>query len=376
MPKPAKATPRATDTGPHHDRIRALKARLKKAGHEAFLITNPTDVAYLTGFLGGDSYLLLLPRAAVIISDSRYREELASVEHLARIQMRQGSLAETCALILAAAQPSTCAVQSESMTLAEHAGISNFLGKSRTQLVPVKGLVSPLRAIKDQGEIATIRRAARIQEQALLALLPLIKPGMSELEIAGRLELEMKTRGSSEPAFKSIVAAGPASSHPHYRPSTARLKKGQILLIDWGATLNGYRSDMTRTFAFGRWPKALAEVYDIVLEAHQRAASLLAPGRSTREIDAAARDFIASKGFGDKFGHGLGHGIGLNVHEEPSLSHVASPTTLTPGHIVTIEPGIYLPGIGGIRLENDYLITDRGAKNLCTLPLDRTWATL
>jgi Xaa-Pro aminopeptidase len=374
MPRPAKGRQSATD--PHPARIRALRSRLTRAGHKAALITNPTDVAYLTGFLGGDSYLLLSPRKAVVISDARYREELASVEHLARVHMRQGTLAATCATLIAAEKLPSCAVQGEAMTLGEHGTITENLGKSRTKLVPIKGLVSPLRAIKDAGEIALIRRAARIQEQALLDILPGLKPGMTELEIAGKLELQMKIRGSSEPAFKSIIAAGAASSHPHYRPSTARLKKGQILLIDWGATLNGYRSDMTRTFAFGRWPAKLAEIYDIVLEAHQRAAALLAPGRSTREIDAAARGYIASKNFGDKFGHGLGHGIGLNVHEEPSLSHIYTPTTLKPGHIVTIEPGIYIPGLGGVRLENDYLVTDRGAKNLCTLPLDRAWATL
>jgi Xaa-Pro aminopeptidase len=219
-----------------------------------------------------------------------------------------------------------------------------------------------------------ITKAARIQEAALEAVFKYLKPGVTEREVAGRLEAEMKMRGSREPGFQTIVAAGATGSLPHYRPEGRKLEKGKTVLIDWGAVYDGYHSDMTRVFSLGKWPSKIEEIYRIVLEAHEAAAAALAPGKTTQEIDGIARKIISDAGYGLQYGHGLGHGIGMNGHEEPFLSHMLAPVTLEAGNVVTIEPGIYLPGIGGVRLEDDYLVTASGSKNLCKMPRDLKWA--
>lgn len=339
------------------------------------LITNPLDVAYLTGFLGGDSYLLTGPRGSTIISDFRYQEELEPVRGLATIFIRKGAMAGAVGEVFGSLGVTRCGVQPEYVTLHEQDSLARAAGPDRT-LTPVPGLVQQMRIIKDEVEIDWIRKAVRIQEASLLAVLPTLKPGQTELEVAARIESEMKTRGSREPGFQTIVAARANGSLPHYRPERVTLARNQPLLIDWGAIFKGYHSDMTRTFALGKWPVKVREVYEVVLEAQQAAAAALAPGKSTREIDAIARGIIAAAGYGEAFGHGLGHGLGLNGHEEPRLTHMLVESVLAVGQVVTVEPGIYLPGVGGVRIEDDYLITGAGAENLCRLPKDLIWATL
>ncbi|MDX2131087.1 MAG: Xaa-Pro peptidase family protein [Planctomycetota bacterium] len=376
-----RPTTRARASGParagsvHAARLRRLASALAAHDCDWVLVTNPLDVAYLTGFLGGDSYLLAGQRERVIISDFRYEEELVPVRALARVHIRREPMVRAVAGLLADRSIRRVAIQAETVTLASRDALAEAAGAGVT-LVPVRDLVAPLRAVKDETEVRAIRAAARIQEQALLAVLPTIRPGQTELEVAARIEAEMKTRGSSAPGFETIVAARANGSLPHYRPHKVKLAANRPLLIDWGAVVDGYHSDMTRTFSLGRWPAPIREIYDVVLDAHRAAAAALAPGRTTREIDAIARGYISRHGYAERFGHGLGHGLGFNAHEEPFLSHIAAATTLREGMVVTIEPGIYLPGVGGVRLEDDYLITARGAENLCSLPLDAGWATL
>jgi Xaa-Pro aminopeptidase len=267
-------------------------------------------------------------------------------------------------------------IQGEVMTVGELRGLEHSLEGTGAVIAETRGLVGQLRVRKDAAEIATIRKAIQIQQAALKAVLPTIKPGQTELEIAARLEAEMKMRGASSPAFETIVAAQANGSLPHYRPHAIKLRKNQPLLIDWGAVYRGYRGDMTRTFALGKWPAQIAEVYKIVLDAHAMAAAALRAGATTKAVDAIARDHIAKHGYGDRFGHGLGHGLGLHTHEDPRLSHMAAETTLEAGMVVTIEPGIYIPGLGGVRIEDDYVVTEKGSENLCSLPKDIKWATL
>jgi Xaa-Pro aminopeptidase len=391
-PKPSGATP-ATFLA-RIARFVALCAPLE-ADHA--LVTAPTDVAYLTGFLGGDSYLLVPLVASArggkptIISDFRFDEELAPQRGWCNVLMRNGPMSKGVERALGEAKARRIVVQAEHVTLA----LKQSLAKSATaavsgaKLVEGSGLVSQLRIIKDVHEVSLIRAAVKVQQEALLATLDAITPkaiakGLRECDIAATLEWEMKRRGSSQPAFESIVAAGSTGSLPHYRPGTRKLRAKDTLLIDWGATVGGYRSDMTRTLGIGggldapargsKRTNVMRDIYRITEEAHYRAVAMLGPGASTREVDRAARDHIKDAGFGERFGHGLGHGIGMHVHEGPSLSHVAEPTTLRAGMVVTIEPGIYLPGVGGVRLENDYLITDDGAENLCSLPMGLEWA--
>lgn len=378
------------------------------------LITNPKDVGYLTGFLGGDSYLLVpadvggsTSAVPTLISDFRYKEELGPVEAggLARVYIRSRSMSDAVVEVLGdfagthGGRSPRIGLQAEHMTVAEKAAISRRLagrkggdqsggspsdggggggreGGGGVRLVDTAGLVAELRGIKDAFEIGLIRKAARIQEQALQAVLPTIKPGQIELEIAARLEMEMKSRGSDEPGFQTIVASGASGSLPHYRPGSRKLTAGKPVLVDWGAVFRGYHADMTRVFTFGKWHPKLREIYGVVLDAHLAAAAALGPGKSTAEIDGVARKLITKAGYGEFFGHGLGHGLGLAGHEAPRLTNTLAPTRLCAGMVLTIEPGIYLPGIGGVRIEDDYLVTDAGAENLCTLKKDPDWSVL
>jgi Xaa-Pro aminopeptidase len=389
--RPAKAGPWQPGPDPkvpepvYHARLNAARERLAATTLPYALITNPLDVAYLTGFLGGDSYLLLPVHASspvTIISDSRYEEELSEFADLLTIVIRRGAMNDTVAALLKGLSVTSIAVQSEHVTLALSTALSKLLGRA-TKLVPTQGLIAPLREIKDEHEVRLIKRAVAIQEAALLATLPAIRLAMkrkatiTEADVAARLEMEMKVRGSSQPGFESIIAAQANGSLPHYRPSAkVKLKAGWPLLIDWGAIYQGYHSDMTRTFTLGTWSPKMREIYTIVREAFLAAASVAGPGKTTRDVDAAAREVIKAAGYGDRFGHGTGHGIGFNAHEAPSVSHMAAPTALRPGMIITIEPGIYLPGVGGVRIEDDFLITPKGCENLCSLPTDLSWATL
>jgi Xaa-Pro aminopeptidase len=380
MAAPASETkhkPEPTDDLPYRDRQQRLRAACREAKLDHLLVTNPKDVGYLTGFMGGDSYLLFHVRTnarPILVSDFRYEEELAPFKDSLQTVIRKGAMTDAVSELLDGLDQ--VGFQSEVMTVGERDSYTKKLGAAKAKLLPTRGLVTGLRVCKDKSEIKLIRKAVKIQEDALRAVLRRLKPGRTELQIAARLEEEMKSRGSEAPSFNTIVAAGATGSLPHYRPQDLKIKKGSTVLIDWGATYRGYHSDMTRTFALGKWPKKLKEVYPIVLEAHEKSAAALAPGKTTQEIDKIARDVITDAGFGDFFGHGLGHGIGLDIHEDPRVSHMAAPTPLKAGHVVTIEPGIYLPGIGGIRIEDDYAVTDTGSKCLCTLPRDLDWATL
>lgn len=367
------------DAAPYRSRQTRVAKAVAETGASHLLITHPKDVAYLTGFLGGDSYLLISaagesPARPILLTDFRYQEELEPVRQakLADLFIRPRSMLEAVVEVVRGAGVRRLGVQAEHLTVALRRAIEEKIGSG---VVETENLLPKLRTIKDETEIAIIRKAVRIQEQALEAVLPTIEPGQTELEIAGRLEAEMKARGASSPGFETIVAVGAHGSLPHYRPGTTKVASGKPLLIDWGAVHRGYHSDMTRTFAIGRWNPKIREIYSIVLEAQQAAAAALAPGKTTAEIDAIARDRIRAAGYGDYFGHGLGHGFGLEGKEEPYLTNMLAPTVLRPGQIVTLEPGIYLPGVGGVRIEDDYVITERGARNLCSLPKDIDWAS-
>ncbi|MBL8963570.1 MAG: aminopeptidase P family protein [Phycisphaerae bacterium] len=387
---PARLLARAPSGSPeraHAGRLARLReaARAKDLTH--LLVTDPRDVGYLTGFLGGDSYLLVPADESVfpiLISDFRYEEELAGFKTLARIVIRKSTMLPCVVETFAAERVERCGIQGEHMTVAERDTLADRMDKAigdpgrpgHGVLVPTRGILTAMRSVKDDHEVALIRHAVRIQQDALLALRPTISPGQTELEIAARLESEMKSRGSVEPAFTSIVAARANGSLPHHRPGATRAAFRQPLLIDWGAKWLGYCSDMTRTFHLGPWSATMRDVYRIVLDAHILAADSLRAGVTTAEIDRIAREHISRHGHGERFGHGLGHGIGINVHEEPRLTQQVDPVALAAGNVLTIEPGIYLPGVGGVRIENDYLVTPTGAECLCTLPMDLEWSVL
>ncbi len=347
---------------------------MTRAGVDHFLVTNPLDVGYLTGFLGGESYLVVGPARPIIISDFRYDEELEPQRALCDIVIRKKPILEAAADVIRQFHASRCGVQAEVMPVADMTILSAQVGENRIK--PVDPLVGRLRVVKDDFEIGLIRAALKIQQDALAAVLKTLKPGRAtELEVAAQLEGEMKARGSAQPGFQSIVGSGAGSALPHYRPGKVKIAAGKVLLIDWGATFHGYQGDMTRTFAFRKWPGKFAEIYRVVLDAQEMAASALQPGQSTHVIDGIARAYISKHGYGDKFGHGLGHGLGMSK-EPPYLNPLYPPINLEAGHVCTIEPGIYLPGQGGIRIEDMYVITQTGAENLCSMRKDLKWATL
>ncbi len=370
--RPASSAPKAPES-PYAWRLERLRGLMTRAGVDYFLVTNPLDVGYLSGFLGGESYLLVGPGRPIIISDFRYDEELEPQRALCDIIIRKKPILEAAADVIRQFHASRCGIQAEFMPVADMTILSAQVGENRVK--PVDPLVGRLRVVKDEFEIGLIRTALKIQQDALKAILKALKPGVTELEVAARLEGEMKARGSSQPGFQSIVGSGAGSALPHYRPGKVKIARNKVLLIDWGATYRGYQGDMTRTFAFRKWPGKFAEIYRIVLDAQEMAASALAPGQSTHVIDGIARAYINKHGYGDKFGHGLGHGLGLSK-EPPYLNPLYPPINLEVGHVCTVEPGIYLPGQGGVRIEDMYVITERGAQNLCSMPKDPRWATL
>jgi Xaa-Pro aminopeptidase len=233
---------------------------------------------------------------------------------------------------------------------------------------PVDDLMVNVRKFKDDVEIGIIKAAVKVAQEAMTALKPHMKPGITENELAGRLVFEMRKRGASDASFEPIIATGAASSLPHYRPGDIPVRNDTFLLTDWGARYQGYCSDITRTWAMGKISDKLEEIYQVCLDAQLAAVAAIKPGVTNRSVDAVARDIIAKAGYGQYFGHGLGHGIGRDIHEQPTLRKSGNDEELKPGMIVTVEPGIYLPGVGGVRIEDDVLITAAGHEVLTSLP--------
>lgn len=336
------------------------------------LVTNPKDIRYLTGFHGEASHLVITEKRPIIISDFRFQEELAAVKGV-DLYIRPGVMLDAVKTVIGDLAPKTLAIQAEAMSVDTRNTYAKAVGAKRMK--DTSGLLRELRIIKDDSEVALIRKAIGIQEAALTATLKQLKPGMTELMVAAILEYEMKVRGSPEPSFDTIAAARANGSLPHAIPGTTKTANGQPLLIDWGATYDGYHGDMTRTFSFGKWSKQMGEIYRVCLAAHEASLAAVAPGKTGAEVDLVGRRIIDAAGYGPNFGHATGHGIGLDIHEEPRLAKNTT-TVLQPGMVVTIEPGIYLPGVGGVRIEDDVLVTARGGKSLCSLPKDIHWATL
>lgn len=337
------------------------------------LVTIERDIRYLTGFIGEASCLVITPRRMICISDFRFEEELLSLRGFAEVVMRKGTMPEAQRDVLSSLKPASLAIQAEAMSADSRATLAKAIGARRVR--DTVGIIAELRIIKDEEEVGLIKKAAKIQQDAMLATLPTIKAGQTEVAIAARLEYEARVRGAEGMSFGTIVAAGANGSRPHYRAAGAKAARGRPLLIDWGCILGGYCSDMTRTFSLGSWPAKMREIYEITLEAHLAGIAAVRPGATCAEVDRAARSIIEKAGYGDRFGHGLGHGIGLDIHEAPRLFKSVS-RRLEPGMVVTIEPGIYLPGVGGVRIEDDILVTSKGGRNLCSLPKDIHWATL
>lgn len=336
---------------------------------DALLVTNPRDVRYLTGFVGEDSWVIIRRRSNVplVISDFRFEEQIAREAPHVSVRIRKGAMGEALANAANRWRVVRLGVQPGNMTLATR--------KALVKYIPARGLVAvddgllAQRAVKDEQEVRLIRRALKCQQQAFEQVVRGLRPGQTEQQIAARLEMHMRELGADGASFPTIVAVGANASQPHAVPGGTKVKQGSTLLFDWGARWGGYCSDLTRVVALGRMPSKIRQIYEIVLEAQLAAIDQIAPGQSVKAVDTVARKIIDRYGFGEWFGHGLGHGIGLDIHELPTLSNRGD-GILVPGQVVTVEPGIYLPGIGGVRIEDDVLVTQNGRRVLSDLPKD------
>jgi Xaa-Pro aminopeptidase len=324
------------------------------------IVTDPADVRYLSGFSGSDSVLLLTADRKILVTDSRYAQQAHRQCSSLTVKLRYGSMTDAVAEVLSRRQSANAAkhrigIIADAVTMSQYRAYRKAIGRN---LYDCPAIISQLRLCKDSYEVAQIRKAVRVAEQSLKNVLNWIQLGKSELAAAGRLEYEMSRFGSSSPAFGTIVAYGGHASQPHAQPGPGRLRQGQPLLFDWGATINGYRSDLTRCFVAGRIRPAFARAYTQVLEAQLAAIKEIRPGVALSHIDAVARGQL--KNVPGAYAHGTGHGIGLEIHENPGVTSNAQ-GPLHEGMVVTVEPGIYVPGRFGIRIEDDVLVTAKGA---------------
>jgi Xaa-Pro aminopeptidase len=354
-----------------NDRFAERRDRLRrdvaKARTDALLVTSFVNVTYLTGFTGDDSFLLLRRDGEVIVSDPRYatqiQEECPGLD--AHIRRPGVKMLQSIVKVLKQAKPSKLAIEADSMTVGLRDAIAKEMPK--LPLVPTSGLVERLRRIKDKQEIAAIREAVRQAEKAFAVLRATLRPDKTEKQVADELEMQLRLLGAKGSSFPSIVAVGARAALPHARPGPQQIGSGDMVLVDWGADGGLYKSDLTRVLVTGRISPKLERVYRVVLKAQQRAIDAIRPGLTGKQVDQVARDVITQAGYGRYFGHGLGHGIGLEVHEGPRLAAIST-TVLKPGMVVTVEPGIYLPGWGGVRIEDDVLVTRDGCEVLTSVP--------
>jgi Xaa-Pro aminopeptidase len=365
-------------------RLERLRARLASAGREgatvdALLVTTPANVRWVTGFSGSAGLLLVAGERAWLTTDGRYRtqaaDQLAAAGVEDEVDLVVGDVrAQRQALVTGAGAVGARRIGLEADRVSWAAmddWARAFVG---ADLEPTRGVVEGLRAVKDRGEVARIERAAAIADAALVELLPRLAEVASddavltESTFAADLDHAMRLRGAEESAFETIVASGENSAKPHARPGLRHIRRGDTVVIDFGATFDGYRSDMTRTFFVGEPTDAeLADVWKVVSESQQAGVERVGPGVVASEVDAACRRLIADRGLGERFEHGTGHGVGLDIHEAPAVGP-GSTAILEPGTVVTVEPGVYLPGRGGVRIEDTLVVTEQGSRALTRFP--------
>ena len=339
-------------------RIKAIRYQLKKKQMKSLLVTKPANVTYTTGFSGDDSWALITNRAVYLLTDSRYIEQAQKECACCKIVQRTDSLAKALAKLVKKLKSVQTVTVEKSTSLAAFESLKKHV---KVRLKAVASIIESARSIKDNSEVAAIKAAAAIAAKALKQTLGYIKPGITENELAGRLDFQIRKAAASN-SFETIVAFGPNASRPHHQPGRRKLKKNDCVLIDFGARYKGYCCDITRCFVVGRPTRFYKKVYDAVQQAQTAALRMMKAGAEIKKVDAAPREVIDKYGL-PVYGHGSGHGLGLEIHEEPFLS-AESKGKLKAGEIITIEPGIYIPGKLGVRIEDDVLITETGHKIL------------
>jgi Xaa-Pro aminopeptidase len=352
------------------NRAQRLIELLPDAGIDALLVTNLVNVRYLTGYTGTNGLALIGRDIRVFITDFRYVEQAAEEVEPSFEQVRAPQdLLEA----IADALPDTglrLGFEDAQISVREYRRLSELL-RERAELLPAGNLVEQLRAVKEPDELDRIRAATVLADRAFEQLLAGGLVGRSERELAMSLEEQMRMLGAQRPSFDTIVAAGPQGALPHAKPRNHEILAGELVVIDWGAELDGYCSDCTRTVAAGQTESQAAAVYDLVLAAQLTGVEAVRAGAECREVDRLARDVIDAAGHGEHFGHGLGHGVGIEVHEAPRLAQRAE-GELRAGNVVTVEPGIYLPGQFGIRIEDLVVVTSDGCEIFTSVPKELT----
>ncbi len=365
------------------DRVRALLATAGGADDpvDALLVTAPSNVRWLTGFSGSAGMLLVTGETAVLTTDGRYRsqseEQLAAAGVSGEVDVQVGGVAaQREALATALAGARRLGLEADHVTWAAvRAWESVFPG---AKLRATRGVIEGLRAVKEDGELARMARAADIADAALASVLPLLaasaRPGtgaghpLTEAAFATALDHAMRERGAEDRAFETIVASGENSAKPHARPGTREIRFGDPVVVDFGAVFDGYRSDMTRTFCIGGPPTGeLAAVFDVVAASQRAGVDAVEAGVTADEVDRACREVIAASGWAERFEHGTGHGVGLDIHEAPPVGP-GSTAILAPGTVVTVEPGVYLPAVGGVRIEDMLVVTGNGSRTFTRFP--------
>ncbi len=401
-----------------HKNVREAMKQLKIDG---LLLTHPPDLAYLTNFTGHDSVGLITAKDLYLVTDFRYAEQAAFEAAWVKTFVRDGKMAHEVAKALlesgvrrvgfeanfttfgqvkalddavrealAAGEPQADApakkpaAKSLTPTASGRPAVVTAKAEAKSdgaakkslppvglaagiELLPLEEVMYNQRKVKDDHEVDLIRKSIAVAEEAFNAVREEIEVGQSEAYLAGLMHLELRSRGADGVSFNPIIAAGANSSLPHYSPGETLVQQDQPLLMDWGATYGGYCSDMTRTFMIGQVSERMKKIYRTVLKAQEEAIRFIRPGVTTRQVDQVARDVIDRAGFAKQFGHGLGHGIGRDIHELPSMRKDGEGEELRPGMVITVEPGIYLPGEGGVRIEDDVLVTHSGCEVLTTL---------
>jgi len=347
------------------ERVSRLRRLISREKADGLLVTDLTNIAYLAGFRGSFGFLLVTPREAVFLTDSRYMEAAGKDVAADEVMKVSHDHFEDIKREAKKRKIRRLGFESQAFSYDNYLRLSAKVGEKH--MVGLKESVEKLRMVKEGEEVAQIRKAVKLAERGLRHIQGFFEPGVSEKDLADELEVFLKLNGGGETGFRPIVAFGERSSMPHYVTSGRKLKEDDVVLVDLGTSVKGYHADLTRTWLSCSMTKREKEVYAVVLDAQRAALERVRPGVSLVSIDAAARRLISSKGYGDNFGHGLGHGIGLNVHELPRIS-VRSEGRCRKGMVFTIEPGIYIPGWGGVRIEDDVLVTEKGCEVLSNYP--------
>ncbi len=344
-----------------------LRKSIRKVDSRSILVTNPTNVTYLTGFTGDDSYLLVSDNGDLLLSDPRYEEQIGEESPGLETFIRQPGelLPEVTVRELNKLRLKNLAIEADSLSVNAFDFWQQELNVG--PLIKGSGLVEALRVTKDNGEVEKIRRAIDVAERVFTSVRAQLSGGQTEREVANEIERLTRALGGSACAFKPIVAVGARAALPHATPGSSTMGSSPFVLIDWGAIVDGYRSDLTRVLVTSKIPPKFAKIYNVVLAAQTAAIAALKPGVMVSEIERIARDIVAKAGMGPRFNHGLGHGIGLDIHEAPRLGKNHD-RALEAGMVVTVEPGVYYSGWGGVRIEDDVLITNSGHEILSSLP--------